>query len=93
MLCYTGYSIAGMKNGVECYCMSSYDIAMEAYFGFCGTKCPGDASQTCGGSDSFNVYDRKLLGEWHFIVFKSPRECLCTDCPHTKKLVYVYIDA
>ena len=49
--------LVGVEFGVQCFCGNGWasGTAPAASTG-CRTKCPGNSSQLCGGSDAINVY-------------------------------------
>ena len=52
--CGTGYPLAGVEYGTECYC-GGPDVKVGA--SGCATPCGGDKSQTCGGTWRLSVYN------------------------------------
>ena len=51
-----GDVLVGVEYGVQCYCGHGFAVANPPKSTACRTKCPGNSSQTCGGSDAINVY-------------------------------------
>ncbi|KIY48189.1 hypothetical protein FISHEDRAFT_7532, partial [Fistulina hepatica ATCC 64428] len=51
-----GYTYAGVEDGYQCFCGSSYNGGTPASGTGCTTVCPGDSSQTCGGSYRIQIY-------------------------------------
>ncbi|GJE88432.1 WSC-domain-containing protein [Phanerochaete sordida] len=54
-----GYGYAGVEYGVECHCGTGFlPGALDPIdTSECGTPCAGDASQTCGGSWTIQLYE------------------------------------
>ncbi|KAF8912082.1 WSC domain-containing protein [Gymnopilus junonius] len=55
-ICFNaGFALAGVEFGHECYCGNAilYDYGLSES---CTTPCPGDASNTCGGSGAIQIY-------------------------------------
>ncbi|KAF8904525.1 WSC domain-containing protein, partial [Mucidula mucida] len=53
-----GYTLAGLEDGRECYCASSYNTAAGLTAGDgCTTPCTGDSTQKCGGGWRISVYE------------------------------------
>jgi hypothetical protein len=50
-----GYVYAGMEFGTQCFCGNTIDNGGAPTSG-CGTPCPGDASETCGGANALSLY-------------------------------------
>ncbi|KAJ5612464.1 hypothetical protein N7510_005658 [Penicillium lagena] len=50
-----GYIYAGMEFGTQCFCGNTIDNGGAPTSG-CGTPCPGDASETCGGANALSLY-------------------------------------
>ncbi|KAI1394131.1 putative glyoxal oxidase [Hypoxylon trugodes] len=51
-----GYTIAGTKDGGECYCGNSFEDSAVTADGGCNIACNGNKSEVCGGSSQLNVY-------------------------------------
>jgi len=58
----TGYNIAGLENGSECYCGnavssdgSTYGVGGQAG---CTFACGGNSTQLCGGNNVLNLYSK-----------------------------------
>jgi hypothetical protein len=61
LCCTAGYgagSLAGVERGVDCHCDHSFGpyTVPTAPAAECGIKCPGDATETCGGTHRIQTY-------------------------------------
>ena len=55
------YLYSGLQNGIECYGGNDpFNPAEKGDISNCQIPCPGDASQTCGGQNTVNVYQGKI---------------------------------
>jgi hypothetical protein len=55
----SGFTIAGVENGNECYCGNTLQTDGSTYgiqSGSCTYECAGDNSQLCGGGNHVDVY-------------------------------------
>ncbi|KAF3990719.1 hypothetical protein FT663_01564 [Candidozyma haemuli var. vulneris] len=59
--CGTSYPYVAIKNGGQCYCLTSKPTANQVYFSQCSTPCNGYGSVNCGGPNAYSVF--KGLGE------------------------------
>ncbi|KAH9057390.1 carbohydrate-binding WSC [Lactarius vividus] len=51
------HQYAGVENGEDCYCGNDDPASVEIVsFDQCNIKCPGDSSETCGGSSHLDLY-------------------------------------
>lgn len=50
------YAYVAVKNGNECFCLSLLPSLNLVDSSECSTPCAGFGQDTCGGSDSYNVY-------------------------------------
>ncbi|CAM9226026.1 unnamed protein product [Ectocarpus sp. 4 AP-2014] len=57
------YKFFGVENGKQCFCRngSKYKRHGELDPSMCSTKCAGDRTKTCGGSDAIEVFKIKHL--------------------------------
>ncbi|KAK4686420.1 hypothetical protein P7C73_g3711, partial [Tremellales sp. Uapishka_1] len=51
-----GYSLSGVDGGNTCYCGNSWGGGQVLPDSSCPTKCPGNATQTCGGSSFISLW-------------------------------------
>ncbi|KAK6864220.1 WSC domain-containing protein-like protein 5 [Apiospora arundinis] len=59
----TGYGLAGVEYGRECWCGKSLQQgAVKLDEGRCGMRCKGEGSQLCGGSGAIGVYEKNGNG-------------------------------
>ncbi|PWN26105.1 WSC-domain-containing protein [Jaminaea rosea] len=57
-----GFSVAGMEYGQECWCDNSMTSgAKKVSDDFCNMACPGNSTETCGGSSLLSVYSIKAV--------------------------------
>ncbi|KAL7663714.1 hypothetical protein ABC855_g3517 [[Candida] zeylanoides] len=52
----SGYSIIGLKNGNQCYCVKNTPSINEVATALCNMPCSGSESAICGGDSLFSVY-------------------------------------
>ncbi|KAI0446178.1 WSC-domain-containing protein [Xylaria telfairii] len=52
-----GFQYVGVKAGTECWCGTSLS---NQWANDCNKACSGNSSETCGGSDSFNVFSARV---------------------------------
>lgn len=54
----SGYSLAGLEYGGECYCHNALQngASLDKISTACTMTCNGDNSQTCGGPDAIQLY-------------------------------------
>ncbi|KAI1478385.1 putative glyoxal oxidase [Daldinia eschscholtzii] len=52
----SGYTLAGTKNGDECYCGNTIANGATVSVG-CDTTCKANASEVCGGFSHLNIYE------------------------------------
>ncbi|KAJ5974962.1 hypothetical protein N7481_008669 [Penicillium waksmanii] len=50
-----GYLYAGVEYGTQCFCGNSIDNG-ATITSACGTACPGDSSEVCGGANALSMY-------------------------------------
>jgi beta-D-xylosidase 4 len=76
-----GYSLAGVEYGYECYCGDRISNEKAPSEGSCSTKCPGDSSETCGGSYLINIWNvENVLEDGESSKFPNcNREPLCSN--------------
>ncbi|CDZ98531.1 beta-1,6-N-acetylglucosaminyltransferase, contains WSC domain [Phaffia rhodozyma] len=55
-----GYAFAG-TSGNTCYCGSSLSSSSDVSSSLCSTACPGDSSESCGGSSAMTVSKSSLF--------------------------------
>lgn len=52
-----GNTIAGLEFGTQCFCGNSLGYeATEVIDSSCGTPCPGNSNETCGGSNRISLF-------------------------------------
>ncbi|KAJ5484197.1 hypothetical protein N7539_005993 [Penicillium diatomitis] len=50
-----GYIYAGMEYGTQCFCGNSIDNG-ASLTSACGTACPGNSAEICGGANALSMY-------------------------------------
>lgn len=58
----SGYTYAGLEYGDECYCGDSLPDSITYSTTGCTMACAGDASQTCGGDWTIDLYELASTG-------------------------------
>lgn len=52
-----GNTIAGIEDGTQCFCGSSLGyLAQEVVESSCQTPCPGNSTESCGGSNRLSIF-------------------------------------
>lgn len=55
-----GYNRAGMKAGTECWCAAYIVGDWASSQSDCNIPCPGNSSETCGGTNVFDIFQGQL---------------------------------
>ncbi|KAI0065083.1 WSC-domain-containing protein [Artomyces pyxidatus] len=52
----TGFTIAGLESGQECWCGTKIEPGLSIPESACDQACIGDSSEVCGGPNSLQIY-------------------------------------
>lgn len=58
--CGSSYPYIAMKDGGECYCLSSLPTSGETSESLCDVTCNGYGDAVCGGTDAYTVFENTV---------------------------------